>query len=69
MKRASVKAASPVVLLTGFGPFGGETINPAWEAACALQGARITPFGSSSSSSAAGTMLKFAAIGVISVPQ
>ena len=41
MKRASVKAASPVMLLTGFGPFGGETINPAWEAVRALQGARI----------------------------
>ena len=41
MKRASVKAASPVVLLTGFGPFGGETINPAWEAVRVLQGARI----------------------------
>ena len=31
--------------------------------------ARITPFGSRSSSKAAGTMLKFAAIGVSKVPQ
>lgn len=25
------------LLLTGFEPFGGETINPSWEAACAIQ--------------------------------
>jgi pyroglutamyl-peptidase len=29
------------ILLTGFEPFGGETINPAWEIARALQGERI----------------------------
>ena len=29
------------VLLTGFEPFGGEAVNPAWEAVRALQGARI----------------------------
>ena len=27
----------PRILLTGFDPFGGETINPSWEAAGALQ--------------------------------
>ena len=31
----------PRVLLTGFEPFGGETINPSWEVARALQGKRI----------------------------
>jgi pyroglutamyl-peptidase len=31
----------PVVLLTGFEPFGGEALNPSWEAVRALQGARI----------------------------
>jgi pyroglutamyl-peptidase len=29
------------VLVTGFEPFGGETINPSWEAARALRGARV----------------------------
>lgn len=29
------------VLLTGFDPFGGETINPSWEAVRALQGKHI----------------------------
>jgi len=31
----------PVFLLTGFEPFGGETINPSWEVAQALDGERI----------------------------
>ena len=31
----------PVVLLTGFAPFGGETTNPSWEAVRALHGKRI----------------------------
>jgi pyroglutamyl-peptidase len=31
----------PTVLLTGFEPFGDETINPSWEAVRALHGARI----------------------------
>jgi pyroglutamyl-peptidase len=31
----------PTVLLTGFEPFGGEAVNPSWEAVRALQGARI----------------------------
>lgn len=35
------RAASPCVLLTGFEPFGGETINPSWLAASALHGSRI----------------------------
>jgi pyroglutamyl-peptidase len=30
--------ALPTVLLTGFAPFGGETVNPSWQAASALQG-------------------------------
>jgi pyroglutamyl-peptidase len=29
---------SPVVLLTGFAPFGGETVNPSWQAVAALDG-------------------------------
>lgn len=29
------------VLLTGFAPFGGETVNPSWEAVAALDGCRI----------------------------
>lgn len=28
----------PAVLLTGFAPFGGETVNPSWQAARALDG-------------------------------
>lgn len=28
----------PTVLLTGFAPFGGETVNPSWQAARALDG-------------------------------
>ncbi len=32
---------APRVLVTGFEPFGGEAINPAWEVARALDGARI----------------------------
>lgn len=31
----------PRILLTGFDPFGGETINPSWELARALHGRRI----------------------------
>ncbi|HWU75676.1 MAG TPA: pyroglutamyl-peptidase I [Rhodanobacter sp.] len=31
----------PRILLTGFDPFGGETINPSWEAVRALHGQRI----------------------------
>jgi len=31
----------PTVLVTGFEPFGGETVNPSWAAVQALQGARI----------------------------
>ncbi|WP_460733154.1 pyroglutamyl-peptidase I [Lysobacter tyrosinilyticus] len=35
------RSTSPVVLLTGFAPFGGETTNPSWEAVRQLQGRRI----------------------------
>jgi pyroglutamyl-peptidase len=31
-------SALPSVLLTGFEPFGGEAINPSWEAVRALHG-------------------------------
>lgn len=31
----------PTILLTGFDPFGGESINPSWEAVRALHGKRI----------------------------
>jgi pyroglutamyl-peptidase len=34
-------AKTPAVLLTGFEPFGGEAINPSWEAVRALHGKRI----------------------------
>lgn len=30
------------VLITAFEPFGGETINPSWEAVCALEGKQIS---------------------------
>src|SRR5260370_29191673 len=30
-----------VILLTGFGPFGGERINPSWEVAERFEGKRI----------------------------
>ena len=36
-----LKPRSPTVLLTGFAPFGGETINPSWQAASALDGTQI----------------------------
>lgn len=32
---------APVVLLTGFAPFGGETVNPSWQAVQALRGRSI----------------------------
>ena len=35
------KNPSPTVLLTGFSPFGGEAINPSWQAVSALDGAHI----------------------------
>jgi len=31
----------PCILLTGFDPFGGETVNPSWEAVRALHGRRV----------------------------
>ncbi|MDE2249663.1 MAG: pyroglutamyl-peptidase I [Pseudomonadota bacterium] len=33
--------SAPVILLTGFDPFGGETVNPSWEAVHELHGRRI----------------------------
>lgn len=39
--RAAAGALRPTVLLTGFEPFGGETINPSWLAVQALHGRRI----------------------------
>lgn len=33
--------APPRILLTGFDPFGGETVNPSWEAVHALHGRRV----------------------------
>lgn len=35
------KRPAPVVLLTGFAPFGGETSNPSWDAVAALHGKRV----------------------------
>lgn len=35
------KRISPTVLLTGFAQFGGETVNPSWQAVSALDGASI----------------------------
>ncbi|MEO6263915.1 MAG: pyroglutamyl-peptidase I [Luteimonas sp.] len=35
------KRTLPLVLLTGFAPFGGETINPSWQAVSALDGVRL----------------------------
>lgn len=35
------QASEPLLLLTGFEPFGGETVNPAWEIARGLDGALI----------------------------
>ena len=37
----SARSAVPVVLLTGFAPFAGETANPSWQAVRALHGRRI----------------------------
>jgi len=36
------RSAAPIILITGFEPFGGETLNPSWEAVRVLQGARIS---------------------------
>lgn len=35
------QASEPLLLLTGFEPFGGETVNPAWEIARSLDSALI----------------------------
>lgn len=36
-----MSAELPTILLTGFDPFGGETINPSWEAVRTFDGRRI----------------------------
>jgi pyroglutamyl-peptidase len=33
--------SAPVILLTGFAPFGGEDVNPSWEAVARLHGERL----------------------------
>lgn len=33
--------SEPVILLTGFAPFGGEDVNPSWEAVARLDGERL----------------------------
>ncbi|WP_345294905.1 pyroglutamyl-peptidase I [Luteimonas vadosa] len=35
------RSPQPIILLTGFEPFGGERCNPSWEAASSLHGRRI----------------------------
>lgn len=35
--------SNPIVLVTGFEPFGGECVNPSWEVAQALQGEVVGP--------------------------
>lgn len=37
----TTKSPVPVVLLIGFAPFGGETVNPSWQAVRALHGRRV----------------------------
>src|SRR6185436_16013048 len=38
---AKPSGASPVVLVTGFDPFGGQRVNPSWQAVQALHDSRI----------------------------
>ncbi|MBU6438418.1 MAG: pyroglutamyl-peptidase I, partial [Betaproteobacteria bacterium] len=38
---AATPGKQPCVLLTGFEPFGGEAVNPSWQAVHALDGRRI----------------------------
>ncbi len=40
-QRSLSRAPLPCVLLTGFDPFGGETVNPSWLAVKALKGRQI----------------------------
>lgn len=37
-----IDAPAPIVLLTGFEPFGGEAVNPSWEAVRALDGESLS---------------------------
>ncbi len=41
MPRAAARPAAPVILLTGFEPFGGESVNPSWLIASALDGETV----------------------------
>lgn len=38
---AATPLSTPVILLTGFEPFGGDRLNPSWEVALALNGALV----------------------------
>jgi pyroglutamyl-peptidase len=39
-----MSTATPAILLCGFDPFGGETVNPSWEAVRSLHGKRIAGY-------------------------
>lgn len=41
MRTSTAASPLPTVLLTGFDPFGGEALNPSWQAVQALHGRRI----------------------------
>ncbi|MBA3593801.1 MAG: pyroglutamyl-peptidase I [Pseudomonadota bacterium] len=41
MRTSNAASPPPTVLLTGFDPFGGEALNPSWQAVQALHGRRI----------------------------
>ncbi len=41
MNKPRARRQPPTILITGFDPFGGDTLNPSWEAARRLRGERI----------------------------
>ncbi len=43
MQPHNVAVHTPLILLTGFEPFGGDTVNPSWQVAQAWHGRRIGP--------------------------